>query len=243
MTRTLRIALVTSLALAAFLLGGIGLFATVSRDPTPAAAPVNGDRLLSPIVPSASVAEVISSLQARLKEVPDDWRSYASLGLAYVQQARITADPSYYPKAQGVLQRSLRVNATDNFEAMVGMGALGLARHDFAGALSWGERARELNPYNANVYGVIGDAEVELGRYDDAFATFQKMVDTLPDTASYARVSYARELQGDVPGAIEAMKAALDAAGTAEDRAWASYQLGELYFNSGRLARVGRTVL
>ncbi|MDP9242043.1 MAG: tetratricopeptide repeat protein, partial [Actinomycetota bacterium] len=50
-----------------------------------------------------------------------------------------------------------------------------------------------------------------------------------------ARVSYARELQGDVPGAIQAMKAALDAAGTAEDRAWASYQLGELYFNGGQL--------
>jgi tetratricopeptide (TPR) repeat protein len=31
------------------------------------------------------------------------------------------------------------------------------------------------------------------------------------------------------------MKAALDSAGTAEDRAWASFQLGELYFNSGRL--------
>ncbi|MDP9296596.1 MAG: tetratricopeptide repeat protein, partial [Actinomycetota bacterium] len=172
---------------------------------------------------------------ARLRVVPEDWRSYASLGLAYVQEARITADPSYYPKAQGVLQRSLALDSADNFEAMVGMGALGLARHDFAGALTWGERARKLNPYNGNVYGVIGDAEVELGHYDDAFATFQKMVNTLPDTASYARVSYARELQGDVSGAIQAMKAALDAAGTAEDGAWASYQLGELYFNSGHL--------
>ena len=76
-----------------------------------------------------------------------------------------------------------------------------LARHDFSGALAWGERARKIDPYSGNVYGVIGDAEVELGHYADAFATFQKMVNTLPDTASYARVSYARELQGDVPGA------------------------------------------
>jgi tetratricopeptide (TPR) repeat protein len=235
MSRTSRIALVGGLAATAFLLGAIGLFVTVSQGPAPVAAAPGSDRLLSPIAPSASVAQIISSLQARLRVVHDDWRSYASLGLAYVQEARITADPSYYPKAQGVLQRSLALDTADNFEAMVGMGALGLARHDFAGALTWGERARKLNPYNGNVYGVIGDAQVELGHYDDAFATFQKMVNTLPDTASYARVSYARELQGDVPGAIQAMKAALDAAGTAEDRAWASYQLGELYFNSGRL--------
>ena len=34
---------------------------------------------------------------------------------------------------------------------------------------------------------MIGDAQVELGRYQDAFATFQKMVDTLPGVALYAR--------------------------------------------------------
>jgi tetratricopeptide (TPR) repeat protein len=235
MKRTSRIALVGGLAAAAFLLGAIGLFVTVSEGPAPVAAAPGSGQLLSPIAPSASIAQIISSLQTRLRSEPRDWRSYASLGLAYVQQARITADPSYYPKAEGVLKRSLAIESSDNFEAMVGMGALALARHDFAGALQWGERARKLNPYNGNVYGVIGDAQVELGHYDDAFATFQKMVDTLPDTASYARVSYARELQGDVPGAIQAMKAALDSAGTAEDRAWASYQLGELYFNSGQL--------
>ena len=81
---------------------------------------------------------------------------------------------------------------------------------------------------------MIGDAQVELGRYDDAFATFQTMVDTRPGLSSYARVSYARELQGDVPGAIQAMPAARDMRpGRPSDSAWASYQLGELYFNSG----------
>ncbi len=61
------------------------------------------------------------------------------------------------------------------------------------------------------------------------------MVDTLPGVASYARVSYARELMGDVPGAIKAMEAARDIAGTPADSAWAGYQLGELYFNQGNL--------
>ena len=135
-----------------------------------------------------------------------------------------------------MLQRSLDQQPQDNFEAMVGMAALAAARHDFAAALRLGRARKAVNPYNGSVYGVIGDAQVELGRYDDAFATFQTMVDTRPDLASYASVSYARELQGDVAGAIRAMQGAQAFAGTPADRAWAANQLGELYFNSGRLA-------
>src|SRR3954463_9799083 len=199
MSRIGRISLVAVVAVAVFLAGAVGVLVSTSDDPSsPALLP--SSELSRPIAPSATMTQVISSLQARLRAEPQDWRSYASLGLAYVQQARITADPSYYPKAQGVLERSLHIDTADNFQGMVGMAALALARHDFSGALSWGGRARKINPYNGNVYGVIGDAQVELGHYDDAFATFQKMVNTLPDTASYARVSYARELQGDVPG-------------------------------------------
>ena len=41
-------------------------------------------------------------------------RVTASLGLAYVQEARITADPSYYPKAEGVLRRSIALDRKDN---------------------------------------------------------------------------------------------------------------------------------
>ena len=63
------------------------------------------------------------------------------------------------------------------------------------------------------------------------------MVDTQPGVASYARVSYARELMGDVPGAIKAMEAARDIAGTPADSAWASYQLGRALLQPGRPRR------
>jgi tetratricopeptide (TPR) repeat protein len=135
------------------------------------------------------------------------------------------------------LGRSLVIRRRGNYDADVGEGALALARHDFAGALDWGERARKLNPYNPNVYGVIGDAQIELGRYPQAFATIQHMVDLHPELPSYARASYARELQGDVQGAVRAMELALQAAGTPEDRAFAAYQLGELNFSNGHIGR------
>jgi tetratricopeptide (TPR) repeat protein len=61
------------------------------------------------------------------------------------------------------------------------------------------------------------------------------MVDTKPELASYARVSYARELLGQIPAAVDAMRMAYRAAGTASDRAWAAFQLGELEWNRGRV--------
>jgi tetratricopeptide (TPR) repeat protein len=51
-------------------------------------------------------------------------------------------------------------------------------------------------------------------------------------------VSYARELRGDVQGAIEAMEQAVDAGSpAAENTAWCRVQLGNLYFNSGQIGR------
>ncbi|HET7928092.1 MAG TPA: tetratricopeptide repeat protein, partial [Actinomycetota bacterium] len=183
-----------------------------------ASAP-SGSALLAPAAPAGSLDATVVALQGRLRAIPEDWRAYASLGLAYVAEARVTADPSWYPKAEGALRESLRLHREDNVEAVLGLGALALARHDFEVALEHGLRARELDPFDADVYGVIGDAQLELGRYGEAIETFQTMVDTRPDVASYARASYARELLGDVSGAIDAMRRAFEASGTPSDAA------------------------
>lgn len=233
MKRTGRVLAASVLALAMFVIGGIGL--RRARPEAPAVAAASAESLSSATIESGTLVRLISSLQTRLRAVPEDWRTHASLGLAYVQQARVSGDPSYYPKAEAVLERSLSLNERDNFEGLTGMAALALARHDFADALNWATRARGINDYNANIHGVMGDALVELGRYEEAFEEFQRMVDLRPGLSSYARVSYARELRGDVDGAIDAMKLAVEGAGTRQDTAWASHQLGELYFNSGRL--------
>jgi tetratricopeptide (TPR) repeat protein len=78
-------------------------------------------------------------------------------------------------------------------------------------------------------------ALIELGRYPQAFRDLQAMMDLRPDVSSYARVSYARELQGDVADATHDMNLAMRSSATAEDRAWAAYQLGELSWNSGHV--------
>ena len=228
-----RAAAVTAMAVALLVAGAAVFVRGTGVAVDPAARRTSSSALLLPTANAGSLDGEIASLQQRLREIPDDWRGFAQLGLAYVAQARVTADPSWYPKAEGVLRRSLRLQPDENVDGALGIGALDLARHDFAAALREGRRASDLNPYSADAYGVIGDALLELGRYDRAFEAFQTMVDTRPDLASYARVAYARELVGDVPGAERAMRMALDAAGTPSDSAWTAYQLGELAFGSG----------
>jgi tetratricopeptide (TPR) repeat protein len=236
MNRAARAAIAAGLAMALLGLGGLGLFKARPNASPPALSPRTVGSLLGPAGGGRTLDRTIAALQSRLRGDGDDWRSFADLGVAYLQKGRMTADPGWYTKAEGVLVRSLSLNSRGNPRATLGMGVLSLARHDFNQALAWGRRARALDPYDSSALGVIGDALLELGRYKEAIQAFQTMVDLRPDVGSYARVSYVRELHGDVEGAIQAMTQALDAAGgSPEDAAWVAYQLGDLYLGSGRV--------
>ena len=190
-------------------------------------------------VPSKTEA-AIETLQERLRTQPSNVDAAAQLGAAYLQRAREVGDPTYYAKAQQVLDAAQRTNK-QNLELLIGQGALALARHDFRGALALGQQAQRIEPSVARVYGVIGDAQIELGMYDAAVQTIQAMVDLRPDLSSYARVAYLRELHGDVSGAIEALEQAISAGGsTSEATEWVRVQLGNLHFGQGDLAAAER---
>jgi tetratricopeptide (TPR) repeat protein len=187
---------------------------------------------------SQKLQDTISSLQSRIRGNPRDSEALASLGLAYLQEARLTVNPSFYTKADEVLRKSVALNEKTNFQGLLGMGALAAARHRFDLALRWGKLAQAANPYSAEVRGVVTDALVELGRYPKAARELQKMVDLRPGLASLSRISYYRELHGDLRGAISAMEEAFrDASGSGQDAAWASYQLGDLQLLAGDLRR------
>lgn len=171
-------------------------------------------------------------LEAQVVDRPEDADAWSALGAAYVDHARVNSDPSAYPKAERALERALSL-APDGWQALAASGALAAGRHDFGTAIGFLERARALQPQNAFILGVLVDTLTELGRYDDAVATAQEMVDLRPELASYARVSYQRELHGDVPGAIDAMRLALRASGSPGDRAFSLYHLGLLEWERG----------
>ena len=68
------------------------------------------------------------------------------------------------------------------------------------------------------------------------------MASKRPGAAAYARVAYARELRGNLPGALEAMQLAAQATPPQdpEAQAWYAAQIGELYLRMGKFAEAGR---
>jgi tetratricopeptide (TPR) repeat protein len=187
------------------------------------------------VPPNASTDARIAAYQQLVRSHPKDSRSYDYLGGAYMQKVRETGDASFYTRADGVFSKALQLNPRDP-DAVTGAGTLALSRHDFAGALQYGQRAHQLAPYSFEPLGVIVDAQVELGRYADAQRSLQAMINLRPNLSSYARVSYFRELHGDLSGAIDAMKLAVSASGgTPENVAYVQTLLGNLYFTEGRL--------
>ena len=185
---------------------------------------------------SADTVSLVRRLQDQARARPDDAQTNALLGLAYAQRARETGDAAFYSRADAVLRRAHELDAR-NVYALTGLGGIALARHRFADALRIGRAAQAAAPGSAAPYGVVGDAQLELGRYRAAFATFDRMAALKPNASSYSRVSYARELRGDVAGAIEAMELALDASiGRPEATAWIAVELGKLHWSVGRVA-------
>jgi tetratricopeptide (TPR) repeat protein len=206
--------------------------------PTTIARPAASDVVFGGV---SATDRQIGVLQDRLRQQPADQKSATQLGLAYLQRARETSDPSFLTRADGILHQALAL-APDDPDTLVGLGTLALARHQFQEAVDWGQKAIAGNAYKPAGFAVLGDAYTELGRYEEAVTTFQQMVDLRPDQTSYARVSYARELHGDMKGAITAMREAVDSAlpGT-EGTEWTRVQLGNLYFNTGDLDTAEQT--
>jgi tetratricopeptide (TPR) repeat protein len=182
----------------------------------------------------------IEGLQYKIRRDKGDTQSKLLLALAYMQEARVTGEhPYYYPAALDLIDEVLdRKNAAPEvrYEATIAKGMIQLSLHKFREALETGKRAQALNARRASVYGVLCDANLELGNYNEAIKMADKMVSIRPDLMSYARISYLREIHGDLDGAIKAMELAARAGYPGlEQTSWAMYTLGGLYEKKGDL--------
>jgi tetratricopeptide (TPR) repeat protein len=187
--------------------------------------------------PGASTAETIAATRAAIAEEPGDAALHAALGDLYYQRGRETADSTWNEKAHGAYRRALELDPK-SAQATNGLGTLALAKHDFAGGLSYGQEALRLAPESVRPYSAIVDAQVELGHYAAAQRSLDTMVSLKPNLASYARISYFRELHGDLGGALQAMRLAVSAGGgSAENVAYVETLLGNLEFQAGHIAR------
>jgi tetratricopeptide (TPR) repeat protein len=161
-------------------------------------------------------------------------QNYAALGYDYLQKARDNGDPANYSRAERSFDAALRRDDQD-VEALLGAATLAGLRHDFREQLRLGLEAQRLMPEGVAAYPEIADAQIELGSYEAAERTLQRMLDLKPNLSAYARVSYYRELNGDLDGAVEAMRLAVSAGAAApENVAYVQVLAGDLELQRGR---------
>ena len=185
--------------------------------------------------PTGSTDDQVRDMQRAVRANPGDASAYAGLGDAYLQKARETGDPGYYSRAERAYDAGLRRNPRE-VDAVIGAGTLANLRHDFAEGERLGRQALRIAPELARPYTVLADAEIELGRYGDARGSIQRLLDLKPGLAAYARASYYRELTGDLPGAIDAMRLATSAGGSSEGVAYVQVLLGDLELQRSHVA-------
>ena len=180
--------------------------------------------------------EKVDELKKKLAKDPNDIKVRLQIATIYLSEARITGEhPYYYPAVLKILDGVLYLSP-NNFEATTFKASVKMSQHQFAEARDLAEAARKINPDNAYVYGVLVDANVELGFYKDAIAMSDKMQALKPSLESYSRASYLREIYGDFEGSISAMKLAVEAGMPgSEPFCWSKKTLGHLYESTGEL--------
>jgi tetratricopeptide (TPR) repeat protein len=212
----------------------LGVLTLVNRSSVPSSdAPGTASSLARPPT-SLDTEGQITQLQSAVRADPGDAGGYALLGDAYYQRARETGDPAYYTRADGSFEAALSRDPA-NVTAIAGKATLALARHDFRGGLVLARRAQHLAPQMALPYAPLADAQIELGRYGAAARTLNRMVRLKANLTAYARISYFRELHGDLRGALEAMRLAVSAgSGSPEGEAYVLGLQGKLLSDLGR---------
>ena len=180
----------------------------------------------------------VSKDSAALGTEPLNVKANLDLVAAFIQEGRVTGNHVYYDKAALKHVNDVLKKEPENFSALCYKSLLYLSQHHFAEGLEIGQQAQAINPHNAFIYGLLTDAYVELGNYKGAVEMSDKMESVKPDIRSYSRASYLREIYGDYPGAIEAMKLAVAAGpGGTEGTEWARMQLGHLYELTGDIKK------
>jgi tetratricopeptide (TPR) repeat protein len=232
--------LVSALAAILVLAGSVGLVRNMPSAETSAATPVDPGVISQ--LRGDDLAGALTELQAHLRIEQQDARGWATLGVMYVEMARLAGNPSYYPKAQHALSRSLDVEPEDNDLALAGRAALAAARHEFNLALRESRESLAINPYQAQALAIRVDALTELGRYQAQLAALRQADHRQPGIPVFARYSYAEELRGRTHQAKALLRHGLRGATVPSDQAYLLTLLADLERRAGGLDQSDRLI-
>lgn len=155
---------------------------------------------------------------------------HARLGLAYLQKARETGQSHWYRDAE----HSFRVSQDyqPNFEALLGLGLVHAARHEFAAARAYAEEALAATPSSVEAQGVLFEIALAVGDVASATVALEKLQAVSPGFSTLSREAALREYQGDLAGALDAIsRGCRDAEQSGQPpsvRAWCQVRRGAL---------------
>lgn len=187
--------------------------------------------------PSQDADPEIDSALKLIEKAPDSPAGYMQLAMRHIRRARETGDFSLNSKAEAAIEQALAVAPSDVPSRKV-RGSLLLTFHRFDEALAYGTELAKQLPDDPFVYGILSDANFELGNYDEAVKAAQKMVDLKPNSTSYARAAHLRSFYGDHAGAVQLYETAarITDPKDKEAQAWCLVQLGDEHFRYGKIA-------
>ena len=178
----------------------------------------------------------VDILIGKLALNPNDVKSLLALTAQYIQEGRNTGNFNYYNEAAFKCINKVLDKDPNNFEALTFKATILLSQHRFTDGLTIATKAQQLYPHNAYVYGLLVDGYVETGKYKEAIEVADKMISIRPDNRSYSRIAYLREIHGDLAGAAEAMKMAVNAGAPGDENTeWCRVQLGKLFEKMGNI--------
>lgn len=182
-----------------------------------------------------STDEKIQRYEKLLAATPNALPLESGLVAAYLQMLRESGDGSYLDRASKLVDRMLAQDG-GSFEAMRFQNEIDLQKHDFQAVAERAQDMLKYEPSDAGTWGNLGDASMELGKYEEAGRAYAKMFAIRPNLASYNRMAWFRFVTGDPGSAITLMGEAVEAGGNApENAAWCMAELGDMYFKTNQL--------
>jgi tetratricopeptide (TPR) repeat protein len=263
--RASRLALAIAVVVAALAAGGIGSWTrTGSRRAALSDAPAGASLAASPGAPGNlgnafvdktpppedpgsspldlrryryTTDQAIRLFQERAERNPRDFVSLAIVGEAHVLKARESGDPGEYQRAEEALRKSLE-RFPSYARAKSSLALVLCSRHKFLEGFELAGEVYDENPGNLTALATKGDAELELGRYTEAEATYRKLLSASTEPSTLARMARLAELKGQTDEALRLLRQAADAQRSADDpqgTSWYQVRLGDISFDCGRL--------
>jgi tetratricopeptide (TPR) repeat protein len=205
-----------------------------------AAATVAQEHLAAIPVPTgvagdAGSATALEEAVEKAKLCPERAERWIAVGEALAQLQRDQPRVNWTDHAQISYEQALRLQP-QSVQALNGLAWVFGQRHEFPKSIECAERALTFDPQSPEALGILGDAALELGRYDEALDHYQKMMDVRPDLSSWSRGAYALWVTGDKGKALWLMERALKAgAPFSENTDWCRAKLATMLFHDGAM--------